>query len=406
VSKLYSSCSDVNLTTAICRAFLFLVLATLPKIAVAQAGQLDTSFGTSGIFSSSFNTTSTFATCVALQSDGKIIVGGEAGNPGIIVRLNTNGTIDTSFGTNGVVSLRFRDVSNFTVGVAVQSDGKILAVGTGLPQGGQLVRLNPNGSFDTSFGNAGSVGLTQTPAGLLLQPDGNILVDGAIEGQATRVIQRFTSTGSPDPSFGSGGTAALAAGAGLMALQSDGKILVASGTLSRYNTDGSIDRIFGVQGQVADLTGPAAVAVQSSGLIVTAGSEVSNLAQPTNATGFGLGEVFPTGFPVFLFGTHGGTVTPFPGFANAGAASMAIQSNSFIVTGGQAAVTPLNSAFALARYVPTGQLDGSFGIGGLVTTSFGNTTANIAAIVLQGDGKIVAVGAGGANFVVARYLGH
>ena len=375
--------------------------------ALASAGQLDPNFGTNGIFSSTFNTSGVFATCVALQSDGKIIVGGEAGNPGIVVRLNTNGTIDTSFGTNGVVSIRYRDVQNFTVAVAVQSDGKILAVGTGLPQGGQLVRLNSDGSLDTSFGNGGSVGLAQTAAGLLLQPDGNILVDGAIAGQSTRVIQRFTTTGQPDSTFGTGGTASLVAGAGLMALQSDGKILVASGTLSRYNTNGSIDHIFGVQGQVADLTGPAVVAVQSNGLIVIAGSEVSGLSQPTNATGFGLSEVMPaTGFPVFLFGTHGGTVTPFPGFANAGVASIAIQSNSFIVAGGQAAVTPQNSAFALARYAPTGQLDSSFGIGGLVTTSFGNTTANIAAIVLQSDGKIVAVGAAGTNFVVARYLGE
>jgi len=387
------------------RALGIAVLALAPVLGFAQAGQLDRGFGSNGIFSSTFNqTSSVFATCLALQSDGKIIVGGEAGNPGIVVRLNTNGTIDTSFGSAGVVSIRYRDVENFTVGVAVQSDGKILAVGTGLPNAGQLVRLNSDGSLDTSFGNGGSVVLTQTAAGLLLQPDGNILVDGSIEGQATRVIQRFTTTGLPDSSFGHGGIAPLSAGAGLMALQSDGKILVASDTLSRYNSNGSIDHTFGVQGQVADLTGPAAVAVQSSGLIVTAGTEVSGLMQPTNSTGFGLSEVFPTGFPVFLFGTHGGTVTGFPGFPSAGATTIAIQSNTSIVTAGQAAVTPLNSAFALARYLPTGQLDGSFGPGGLVTTSFGNTAANIAAIVLQSDGKIVAVGAAGPNFVVARYL--
>ncbi len=383
------------------------LLAAASTAALAQAGRLDASFGNNGIFASNFNNDSpVFATSVALQSDGKIIVGGEAGNPGIIVRLNTNGTLDTSFASSGVFSIRFRDVQNFTVGVAVQSDGKILAVGTGLPQGGQLIRLNTNGSLDTSFGTAGSVSLTLTPAALALQSDGKIILTGAIAGQGTRVMTRFTAEGQVDNSFGNGGTVGLVGGAGPIALQTDGKILVASTPLSRYNTDGSLDTIFGINGQVSDLAGPAAAAVQSNGQIVTAGSITSSTSPSGTVTGIGLTAVFPTGFPIFLFGIHGGTVTPFQGFGSASASSMAIQPNNFIVAAGTASSSAQNSVFALARYIPSGQLDNSFGSGGKVTTSLGNTTAGISAIALQSDGKIVAVGTAAGNLVVARYLGH
>jgi len=203
-----------------------------------------------------------------------------------------------------------------------------------------------------------------------------------------------------------------------IALQTDGKILVgsgtlfvpaaSSGTLSRYNLNGSTDTIFGIQGQVADLAGPVAIGVQSNGQIVSAGTIVSSLSLSGNGTGFGLTGYFSTGFPVFLFGTHGGEITPFPGFANSGASSMAIQPNNFIVAAGQAAANANSSVFALARYIPNGLLDNTFGTGGLVTTNFGNgTAASIAAIALQSDGKIVAVGqASNSGFVVARYLGQ
>lgn len=395
-----------------------LVLAMVPASAMAQAGQLDTSFGTNGIFATTFSNSAPFATCVALQSNGQIIVGGEAGNPGIIVRLNTNGTIDNSFGANGVVSIRFRDVENFTIAVAVQpADQKILAIGSGLPGGGQLIRLNTDGSMDTSFGENGSVFLTATPSVLALQSDGKILINGA-SGSNTPVLIRYTSAGQIDTTFGSGGMAPVFAGSAAIALQSNGQILIGSGSpvglngasssLSRYNTDGSVDTFFGVQGQIADLVGPAAIGVQSNGQIITAGTITSGLSLSGNSTGFGLTGSFPTGFPDILFGTRGGAVTPFPNLSMTGASSLAIQTNNFIVAAGSAGTSVDSTEFALARYAPTGQLDNSFGSGGLVTTSFGSgTTASIAAIALQSDGKIVAVGqASNSGFVVARYLGH
>jgi uncharacterized delta-60 repeat protein len=403
---------------AACKALTFLALVTVATLAAAQAGQLDSSFGNNGIFASNFGSSSlVFGTSIALQSDGKIVVGGEAGNPGIVVRLNGNGTVDTGFGTSGVVSIRFRDVQNITVGVAIQASQRIVVVGTGLPGGGQLIRLNTDGSVDTSFGNGGSVALGVTPQTLALQPDDKVVVAGRGGGSLIATMTRYTADGQVDSTFGSGGTAPLVAGAAAIAFQADGKILAASGSsgfsaatsgsIVRYNTDGSLDTIFGINGQVSDLAGPAAVALQSNGQIVTAGSVTSSVSLSASVTGFGLTEFFPTGFPTFLFGTHGGAITPFPNFGSAAASSMVIQSNGFIVAAGNASSSPQNSVFALARYVPTGQLDTSFGMGGRVTTSFGNNTAaTISAIVLQSDGKIVAVGTAGGNIAVARYLGH
>jgi uncharacterized delta-60 repeat protein len=392
------------------RAFVFLLIAiAAPKLALSQAGQLDNSFGTGGIFATTFSQQFgfVFGTSVALQANGKLIVGGSAGNPGVVLRLNTNGTLDSTFASGGIFSIRYRDVQNITVGVGVQSSQKIVAVGTGLPGGGQLIRLNSDGSQDTTFGNGGSVFLNQNPSVLALQPDDKIIVISGGNGSANSTMMRFTVDGQPDSTFGSGGTAPLVTGASAIALQSDGKILTASGSLIRYNTNGSLDTSFGINGQVADLASAAAVGLESNGLIVTGGSITSSLSLSGNTIGFGLTEFLSGGFPVFLFGTHGGEITPFPGFGSASISSLRIQPNSSIVTAGTASTSAQNSVFALARYLPTGTLDNSFGSGGKVTTSFGNTTAAISAIALQSDGKIVAVGTvgfGGSELVVVRYL--
>jgi uncharacterized delta-60 repeat protein len=388
------------------------VLAATTNVAFAQAGQLDKTFANNGIFSSSFNQLIAFATSVALQSDGKILVGGEVGNFGAVVRFNTNGTIDTTFGSAGMFTIRFRDVDNFVVGLGIQSSGKIVVSGTGLPGGGQIVRLNTNGSIDTTFGNNGSVVPSITPEAMILQPDDKILLGGAASGSAERDLQRFTADGHLDTSFGTGGAAPLF-GLSAIALQSDGKILVttgsggfgAAGTLARYHSDGSLDTVFGISGQLATLASPA-ILVQPNGHIVTGGSVTSSLSLQGNPSGFGLGRFFASGTIEFLFGTHGGVVTQFPNAQAAGISSLVLQPNGDIVAAGSAGTT--TQSFALARYITTGQLDSGFGNGGLVTTSFGTGNgASISAMVLQSDAKIVVAGAvGNGTLVVARYLGQ
>src|SRR5579864_1403091 len=101
--------------------------------AMGQAGSLYSTFATGGIFLDSagiFNNMGTIGTVVGLQSNGQIIVGGRIGFAAAVVRLNTNGTLDSSFGTGGTVTVSFpgsNDDPSQVVGAAVQSDGKILA---------------------------------------------------------------------------------------------------------------------------------------------------------------------------------------------------------------------------------------------------------------------------------------
>src|SRR5580704_3707809 len=159
--------------------------------AMAQAGKLDPTFGVAGVFTNSLGTLLTVA---AVESNGKIIVGGEISPEAAVVRLNVNGTLDSTFGAGGAVSISFPgdDFSGAQViGLAIQSDGKIVAAISNFQQGFGpvfiLARLNVNGSLDTTFGTGGIVETQVGPSSgsfgavasvLALQPDGKILLAG------------------------------------------------------------------------------------------------------------------------------------------------------------------------------------------------------------------------------------
>jgi len=392
-------------------------------LASAQAGHLDPTFAKAGIFTFSLTTnngSNCQANAVALQSDGKVVVAGQLGNRSGLIRLNTNGTLDASFGSGGVLVLnKFGgDIDQVIVGMAIQSDGKIVAAATGIPGGGQVGRFNTNGSFDTTFGTNGIAVLPLNAVRLALQPDGKIVVTGGQLGSA--LMARLNSNGQLDTTFGNGGLAPVQNfGSSAIALQSDGKILLgsgasfgAAGSLARYNKDGSVDKSFGISGQAASVAAPAAIAVQSDGKILAAGSDTSKVAATGNSTGFGLVRFNPDGSIDATFGTRGGAITGFPKTTTTAAFAVALQPNGDIVAAGQAGNIISNSvtfeAFALARYVGGGKLDSTFGTGGRVTTSFGsNADAFVASIVLQRDGKIVVAGTnGGTSMEVARYLGQ
>jgi uncharacterized delta-60 repeat protein len=422
-------------------------------LALGQAGHLDSTFGTGGIFTTNFSQSdSTMATAVAIQSDGKIVVGGSTPGGAALARLNTNGTLDSSFGTGGILNSKFANVLGVVFGVVIQPDGKIVAAVGGFV-GGSVGRFNSDGSVDTTFGNAGfavSKSLDSGPgilSALALQADGKILVTGA------GLIGRYTTAGQLDGTFGTGGIAPLNnVIATAIALQADGKILVTTGSgapselfsspnlpspqagaIARYNTNGSLDQTFGISGQAACVASAAAIAIQSNGKIVVAGAIPSvlmtelmsdGITAVNNQTGFGLVRYNTNGTIDTTFnpgggatGTGGGGV--ITGFGNsfpAGSAfALAIQSNGDIVVAGQAGngnTLFASSAFVLARYTTVGHLDTTFGSNGTVITNIGQGTISfVSALVLQSDGKIVAAGNSGFggngfvdNFAIARYL--
>jgi uncharacterized delta-60 repeat protein len=119
-----------------CFGVMCIATTVVSAAAFAHAGLLDTTFANKGIFSDDFSGATGTATALALQSDGKILVGGSDGSAGVVLRLTSNGTIDNSFGTAGILKINFRVGDNAVTGLAVQTDGKIVVAGAVFQEAG------------------------------------------------------------------------------------------------------------------------------------------------------------------------------------------------------------------------------------------------------------------------------
>lgn len=377
--------------------FSVLFIASLLGVATqaaAQAGQLDPTFGQGGIVSTDLGGAAT-GNAMAIQTDGKIVVCGGFVVSGFlnaaISRFNTNGTLDTTFGSNGfTVVSRILNVSS---SIALQTDGKIVVAG--FANQITVIRYNSNGTLDTTFGNGGVVnsGLILnrgTTSAVAVQVDGKIVVAGG------SVMLRLLSNGQFDPGFGDGHEAKLAGSTPTaLALLANGKIMVASslfatgGFVTRYNSNGTLDKSFGINGQLAT-AGPAnALVLLADGKFLVGGNLTSSVSGPT--TGFAVSRYFGVGTTDATFATRGGVVTPIAGSPTIVTAGLAVESSGDIVALSTASANSANYVFALAQYNPGGQLDTTFGTNGIATTSFG-TFVNATGVAIQADGKIVAVG--------------
>jgi uncharacterized delta-60 repeat protein len=270
-------------------------------------GSLDNSFDGDGVFlaPSSLNSKPQFGHAVALQSDGKIVAGGQGLSGGssidfVVVRCNSNGSLDTSFGTGGVVFTNLNDQRDVINDLAIQSDGKIVVAGTTNNQDfnivGAIARYNTDGSLDTSFGSNGIIAATITATdfenfnGVTLQTDGKIVVAGDIEpGTGTAIeVKRYNADGSPDVTFDSDGSVLTqvggAASAKAVAVQSDGKIVAAGFGNANFDPDtgdGFLDFV------VVRYGAPPAV----------------NNAPSVTITGPASGSIYAVGTPVNFTGT-------------------------------------------------------------------------------------------------------
>ena len=242
-------------------------------------GTLDASFGTGGIVADSQG----YASGVLVQPDSKIVVIGGLGNSQTgIVRYNADGSLDAAFGTGG------KTITPVPAGffdVALQPDGKIVVSGSGIDSDPNsnadylLLRYNSNGSLDSTFGVGGYV-ITDIAAsgddvaygGVALQPDGKILVNGSSG------IVRYNTNGSIDTGFAVNGIFRADGDISWdIALQPDGKIVAVGGlgefSLTRLNADGSADTSFGTNGNVITLIGGGGnvLALQPDGKILSGG---------------------------------------------------------------------------------------------------------------------------------------
>lgn len=269
------------------RLLILLVLALSPMggragTASAAPGDLDPTFSTDGRI---WDEHPGFCKAVAVQSDGKIIAAGASGlgqgpyGDFQLVRYETDGSLDPTFGAGGVVTTDSGGANDNVSGMIVQPDGKILIGGlsddAGTGEDSALVRYDADGSLDSDFGSGGMVQISHSPShdhveDVALQPDGKIVTAGMYYDLLTAqpqhiVLTRHHPDGTLDASFGDGGIvktiydvqnqdAALA-----VALQEDGKIVVAGQTGSpgpfdfivlRYDTNGDLDAGFGSAGVV------------------------------------------------------------------------------------------------------------------------------------------------------------
>jgi uncharacterized delta-60 repeat protein len=198
---------------------------------------------------------------LAIQLDGKLIVAGQAfingGNDFALARYNSNGMLDTSFSIDGKVTTNFGSPNDAAFSVAVQPDGKIVAAGgTVLSRGGDfaLARYDSNGTLDTSFGTGGRVttdisGPSDSVNSIAIQLDGKIVAAGRtfINGAFHSALTRYNSNGALDTSFGrSGKITAIFGGSGegvsSIAVQPDEKIVVAGGVAVNGSGDFALAR--------------------------------------------------------------------------------------------------------------------------------------------------------------------
>ncbi len=373
-------------------------------------GTLDTSFGSAGSVALNFdlylsnppNPASTIGTldnitAIALQPDGKILAVGftyktaAAAYDGVsyaIARFNADGSLDTTFGTNG--------------------------------------------KLKTNFGNAYNIDVTLAPPSLVLQPDGKFYVASARQSIASNyvevVLSRFNADGSGDTNYGNGGTASTrlfanqpgaSAYAYRIAQQPDGKIVLggnfrydpasggrhAGGIFARYNTDGSLDNNFADGGVLIyesavnrQLDYVTDVRIEPDGKIIAAGGGYlgggKSILVRLNASG-----TFDTSF-----GTNGFVTTSH---LPATTALIRRQADGKYILG--SSDDSNNVDFIAARYNNNGSVDTSFGPNGqgFITTNFNGGQDEVYAMLLQPDGKIVLGGSaffqGGQHFALARY---
>jgi len=378
---------------------------------------------------------------MTIQADGQIVAAGRASIPGngtdfALARYNPDGSPDKSFGKGGIATTDFSGGNDRATGVAVQPDGKIIVGGDSFNTNTgntdfALARYNADGSVDTNFDTDGKLttdlSLNDLANALVLQSDGKIILVGSVlDNKLSKdfALIRYNSDGSLDSKFGSGGRVVTdffqnSDEISDAILGSDGSILAvgfaassATGrdfAIARYNGDGSLDTTFGIGGKATvDFFGNTdearAAAVQPDGRIVLAGSAFNG----TTLADFGLARFNADGTLDTSFGNGGKVTTDF--FHNLDEAqAVVVLPDESIVAAGRAFARGGNSDFALVAFHSDGTPNANFGAKGKLTTDFRGGNDQAFKMVIDVDGRLLVAGAAavpnlGQDFALARYL--
>lgn len=433
--KLYRLCF-------VCLIVIILILVWIFPVYANGPGELDLTFKNTGIVTTSVGNLDNWASSVAIQPDGKIVVAGNSKNQNddtdfAVIRYKSDGNLDNTFNGTGVVTTPIGNSFDFAKSVAIQPDGKIVVVGSsdnGIDYFGNghdfaIVRYKSNGQLDETFNGTGIITRAigsgyDTANSVVIQSDGKIVVGGSSRqsnGRFNAVILRYDSNGQPDTEFKNTGIVTTSTNSGYdahrLALQPDNKIVVVGDTeingkldfiIIRYDTAGELDTTFNGSGVVTTPVGTdsdiaTCVTIQSDGKIVVGGILSGGGGNSTLVRYESNGQLDPTF-------NQTGIVTTSYGFYDQ-IYSIAIQPDGKIVTAGFIREDSYYKAdIAVVRYNNDGTLDTAFNDRGVVTTSIGNEDSYAENIMIQSDSKIVVVGNSGTfpnrKFTTVRYLGN
>jgi uncharacterized delta-60 repeat protein len=406
------------------------------------AGDLDPTFSSDGKFTDPLGEgprPGGAFSAIALQPDGKIVATGGASNSvNLVARLNPDGTLDPTFDSDGKLLHPLGagpGEGMSAVAIAVQADGKIVVAGwvtdfATQVQRAAVVRLTPTGAFDPTLDGDGIL-VTQFGAGanpdssinaVSVLPDGRILLAGGAtnsSGGFETLLARRNVDGSPDPSFGSGGKTMIQLGVGAnassgaidMELQPDGRIVVAgpatdtdavqpdAGFVARFDANGqALDSSFGTGGKYLGRFGTTgrqvtvfALSLQPDGKPVVVGDAHDNTQiTPTSEAMVARLNVDGAG-PDSGFGTNGAFLRTFEGAAgDARLADVVVQPDGKVVAVGSG--EDQGFTVVVLRLTAGGALDPSFSGDGRDLTQLGQLSSGFGAIALAPDGKILAAG--------------
>jgi len=387
------------------------------------AGSLDPTFGKDGIVLQNLGLNSSGEQIggdisdAALLSNGDIVVSGTFG----LARFLPNGSLDTTFGTDGVAALPSLGVGGVTSALAVQPNGDYVWAGEETAPNGTngefaAVRYTPGGSVDTAFG-ADGVAATELPdssvqgaESVLVEPGGQILLGGEallnVRGApAVGALARFNSNGTIDATFGAGGQVETSTSSGIGPITALG--LDASGNI--FALPAHVE--FSPAGQLDSTLTPAAISSSSVGgnatflstgqYVIGETVGVAKHDDEVEVEQFNANGTLDFSSPMFHYSGAGTS-------GEDGASAVAVQPNGQVLVGGSHFLA--TSVFGLARIDVGGSLDSTFGDDGTVLTTL-QGDEGISAILIQPDGKILAIGSsednstGITDVAIVRYLG-
>ena len=412
-----------------------IICATLALASFGQAGELDLAFNGDGIFSQSFNNDAR-AQCMALQADGKILIGGNLENNNndddlLLMRLDNFGNPDLTFGIQGYTSADYMGDDEHVQAIQVTPSGNIITLAecdSANRTGALFTRFLSNGQLDATFGNQGHL-FVYTPVGssyndwndMRLLNDGSLLAVGRINGVGNNSagILKITPQGQVDQSFGTNG---------LMQFDNNGQrvnlidietyqngdfIVLGSTTLqgnlaiylAKFNANGTLISSFGGNGIIVlGLAGapfPKHLIIKPDGkLFITAQAYINGWSNIVTI------QLNPDGLLDQSYGTNGRSNTQILFGGTNASSSALLPDGKMLLTG--SADGPWNEDFALARLKTDGSLDMSFHFDGYVTKNIGGGNDYVVGAALQTNGRIVLVGNSASqsnwDISVARFL--